>query len=345
MKCSTQNKQHLINILNSDKMEFKFKQPNKKTKEIMASVASGENPYLNDKDNSFEKNAQEKVKELTKHEYCKITNSGNNSIFIALSAIKGSIIIPNQGGWNGFKQIAKYLNKEIITLKTDLGLINTDYLDELNIPNDSALIFTSFAGYSANQDIKSISKYCKNNGITTIKDASAGIGDEKQELGNGKLSDIIIASTGSPKIINVGSGGFISSNNLEVFENTKLPQKLSKTNEIICSGIDKELDFVKSNLSQTINATKVLKKHIHNTFHTNKRGVNVIIQHDKPKDIIWKLKKELHINHHSFITKCPNYNRLKEKGIVIEVKNLDYSSLKKENLNKIIEVVNNQLQV
>lgn len=324
-------------------MEFKFKQANKKTKEAMAKVASGENPYLNDKDNSFEKNAQNKVKKLTGHEYCKITNSGNNSIFIALSAIKGPVILPDQGGWNGFKQIAKYLNKEIITLKTDLGLINTDYLDDLDIPNDSALIFTSFAGYSANQDTKSISKYCKSNGIISIEDASAGIGDEKQELGNGKLSDIIIASTGSPKIINVGSGGFISSNNQEVFENTKLPQKLSKTNEIICSGIDKELDFVKSNLSQTINATKVLKKHVNNTFHASKRGVNVIIQHDKPKDIIWKVKKELPINHHNFITKCPNYNRLKEKGIVIEVKNLDYSSLKKENLDKIIEVVNNQL--
>ena len=34
---------------------------------------------------------------------------------------------------------------------------------------------------------------------------------------------------------------------------------------------------------------------------------------------------------------------MKEKGLVIEVKNLDYSSLKKENLDKIIEVVNNQL--
>ena len=162
-------------------------------------------------------------------------------------------------------------------------------------------------------------------------------------MGNGNLSDIIIASTGSPKIINVGSGGFISTNNNEIFENTNLPQKLSKTNEIICSGIDKELDFVKSNLEQTINATNILKKHINNTFHTSKKGVNVIIQHDKPKDVIWKLKKELPINHHAFITKCPNYNRLKEKGIVIEVKNLDYSSLKKENLDKIIEVFSNQL--
>lgn len=58
----------------------------------------------------------------------------------------------------------------------------------------------------------------------------------------------------------------------------KIPNctKLSKTNEIICSGIDKELDFVKSNLEQTINATNILKKHINNTFHASKRGVNVI---------------------------------------------------------------------
>ena len=228
MKCFTPNKLLWINILNSDNMEFKFKEPHKETKEIMAKVAQGENPYLNDKDGSFEKNCQKKVKELTGHEYCKITSSGNNSIFIALSAIEGSIIIPNQGGWNGFKQIARYLNKDIITLKTDLGLINTDYLNEIDIPENSALIFTSFAGYSANQDTKSISKYCKNNGITTIEDASAGIGDKKQELGNGNLSDIIIASTGSPKIINVGSGGFISTNNNEIFENTNLPQKLRK---------------------------------------------------------------------------------------------------------------------
>mgnify|MGYP000398652217 CR=1 FL=1 len=32
-----------------------------------------------------------------------------------------------------------------------------------------------------------------------------------------------------------------------------------------------------------------------------------------------------------------------DNTIVIEVKNLDYSSLKKENLDKIIEVANNQL--
>lgn len=316
---------------------FKFKESSNKTKEIMSKVIQGQNPYINDRNESFEKNALEKIKKITRHEHCLLTNSGNNSIYIALSCQKEPVFIPDQGGWNGFKQIAKYLNKEVKLIKTNQGLIEVDNLD---IENGS-LILTSFAGYSGEQDIKNISKYCRDNNITLIEDASAGVGDKKSLLGNGKYSDIILASTGSPKIINVGSGGFICSNNSELFEETKIPQKLSKTSELIASGIDSEIDLVEKNLEQTINATTYLKKHLDNVIHKDKRGVNVIIKSNNPKEMAWKLKKELPINHHSFITKCPNYNRIKENAIAIEVKNLDYTSLEKKNLEKIIEVVNN----
>lgn len=302
---------------------FQFKSPSRKTLEIMSEVAKGN---LTD---DFEAKCSEKITELTSHELVKVTSSGNNSIFIALSSIEGDIIVPDQGGWHGFKQIAKFLNKNIITLKTDLGIINPQYLDELDIPDKSALIFTSFAGYSGEQDIKDISKYCKNNDIITIEDASAGIGDKKHDLGNGKYSDIIIASTGSPKIINVGSGGFISTNNNEFFDKTALPQKLSKTNEIICSGIDNELDLVEENLELTLNATKYIKNNIENALHTNRRGVNVIIPTDNAKEISWNMKKSLPIDKSGFITTCPNYNRVKQKAIAIEIKNLSYDCLKK----------------
>lgn len=316
---------------------LKFKTPSKKTCRIMAEVA---NNNLNE---DFEAKAIEKIKDLTSHDEARITSSGNNSIFIALSAIDGDIIIPDQGGWHGFKQIAKFLNKNIITLDTDLGLINTEKLDDLEINENSALIFTSFAGYTAEQDIKRISKYCKNNNIITIEDASAGIGDKKNKLGNGKYSDIIIASTGSPKIINVGSGGFITTNNQEIFAKTNMSQKLSKTNEIVSSGIYSELDNVSDNLELTLNATEHVKKHISNTIHSNKRGVNVIIPHDGAKSISWELKKVLTLDKSSMITTCPNYNRLKTKAICLEIKNLDNSCLEKENLDMIIEKVNNLL--
>ena len=310
---------------------FKFKTPSKETRKIMSEVALG-----NTSDN-FESKCQDKIKDLTSHEFAKITSSGNNSIFVALSAIKGDIIVPDQGGWHGFKQIAKFLNKNILTLETDLGIINPKYLDDIEINENSALIFTSFAGYSGEQDTKSISKYCKNNDIITIEDASAGIGDKKGNLGNGKYSDIILASTGSPKIINVGSGGFITTNMEEIFKNNTMPQKLSKTNEIICSGICSELDNVEKNLELTLNATKHLRKHITNTIHGKKRGVNIIIPHDNAKEISWNLKKSLPIDKSGFITTCPNYNRVKQKAISIEIKNLDYECLKQEYLDKIIE--------
>ena len=314
---------------------FKFKTPSARTLEIMSEVAKGNIKK------DYEESCIRKIRDLTAKEHVKITSSGNNSIFIALSAVEGDIIIPDQGGWHGFKQIAKFLNKNIITLKTDFGLINTDYLDEIEYGKNSALIFTSFAGYAAEQDVKSISRYCKSNDILTIEDASAGIGDEKQNLA--RHCDIILASTGSPKIINVGSGGFITTNNEKIFKKTAMPQKLSKTTQIICSGIDSELDNVKDNLELSLNATEHVKKHIPNTIHDDKRGLNVIIPHDNAKPICWNLKKTLTTDKSGFITTCPNYNRVKQKAICIEIKNLDYSCLKKEYLDTIIDTVNNQL--
>lgn len=316
---------------------FKFKRPSDKTLKVMSEVAKG------NIEKDYNESCINKVKDLTGKEHALMTASGNNSIFIALSAIEGDIIIPDQGGWHGFKQIARFLNKNIITLKTDLGLINTEYMNDLNFKENSALIFTSFAGYTAEQDVKAISSYCQNSGITTIEDASAGIGDKENKLAS--QSDIILASTGSPKMINVGSGGFVASDHEDVFKKTSLPQKLSKTSEIICSGIDNEIDNVGKNLELTLNATEHVKKHIPNTIHANKRGINVIIPHDDAKSKCWDLKNQLPLDKSGFITTCPNYNRIKEKAICVEIKNLDYSCLKKENLDIIIEKVNSLLQV
>ena len=314
---------------------FKFKTPTAKTLNIMSEVAKG------NIEKDYEESCINKIKKLTKKDNVKITSSGNNSIFIALASVDGDIIIPDQGAWHGFKQIAKFLNKNILILKTDDGIINTDYLNEMDIKDSSALIFTSFAGYSAEQDIGSINDYCLEKNILTIEDASAGIGDNQSRLG--KHSDIILASTGSPKMINVGMGGFIASNNDEIFKKTSLPQKLSKTSKIVCSGIDNELDYVKKNLEVTLNATKYIKKHIDNAIHTSKRGVNVIIPHNDAKNKCWNLKKILTTDKSGIITTCPNYNRVKQKAICVEIKNLDYSYLKKEKLHIIIDEVNNQL--
>lgn len=310
-------------------MIFKFKEPSNKTKEVMSEVAKG------NIDTDFESEAEAKINKITNHKFVKLTNSGNASIFLAIASTEGPIIIPDQGGWNGFKQVANYLNRDIITLKTDYGFINTDYLEDI----EGNLILTSFAGYTAEQDIKSIYDICSDKNITLIEDASAGLGDDKNILGNGKYADIIVASTGSPKIINVGNGGFISTDNPDVLEKTRILQKIVKTNEITASGVCVELENIGKKLNTTINACNYLKNSLDDVIHADKRGLNVIIKDDKPKDFSWNLKKELKTDKKGFITKCPNYNRIKEKAVAIEIKNLDYNCLKKEYLDKIIEII------
>ena len=124
-----------------------------------------------------------------------------------------------------------------------------------------------------------------------------------------------------------------------------MPQKLSKTSQIVCSGIDNEIDNVGKKLELSLNATEYVKKHIPDTIHANKRGLNIIIPHDDAKSICWNLKKSLTTDKSGFITTCPNYNRVKQKAICVEIKNLDYSCLKEEHLDIIIDKVNSQLQV
>ena len=331
-------------------MELKFKKPSKKTQIVMSKVALGEIPYDEleiSNDINYHKIAESKLSNFTNHNHVKLVNSGNAAILTAMNSIDGAILVPDQGGWNGFKQIANFLNKKLITVKTNKGLIENEFLQEsilentesFNKNNQNALFFTSFAAYTAEQNIKEISEFCRENNILLVEDASGAISDSKKILANGEYSDIIIGSTGSPKIINVGYGGFISTNDNSVFDKSKLILKTAKINDMIASGIATEIDSAEDNLNKTIQACEYLKNNLDDVIHPDKRGINVIIKSDD-KSLSFNLRNNLKLDSSGMVTKCPNYNRLKEKGVAIEIKNLDISCLEKENLDYIIETIN-----
>ena len=318
-------------------MNLKFKKPSKETQKAMSEVAGGKN-----RDIDYQKIAQEKLAGMTNHKFSKLLSSGNAAIFTAMNAIDGAIMIPDQGAWNGFKQIARFLNKDLIVVKTDKGLITKEYLSEIlnSSSNIGALFLTSFAAYTAEQDISGISDFLHEKDIMLVEDASGAIGDDI--LADGKYSDIIIGSTGSPKIVNVEDGGFITTNNEEVLEKSRLLLKSFKTGSITACGISSELDFANENLKKSIEATRYVKNNLSDefdVFHLDKRGINVILKTDDAKKLSYDLRHELVLDSHGMITKCPNYNRLKEKAVAIEIKNLDISCLNKDNLNEIIEII------
>ena len=331
-------------------MNLKFKKPSMETQMAMSKVASGED------NQEYHTLAEEKLASMINHSYAKLVNSGNSAILSAMNSIEGAILIPDQGAWNGFKQIANFLNKDLITVKTNKGLIDLDNLNESIISssknnvidlndekNKSALFLTSFAAYTAEQDIKEISEFVHEHNILLVEDASGAIGDNDKKLANGNCSDIIIGSTGSPKIVNVEDGGFITTNDSDFFEKSKLLLKTNKASNITACGIYNELDFAHENLKKNIDACLYLKESIDktnfNVFHKDKRGINVILEAEDSKSLSYKLRHEFALDSHGMITKCPNYNRLKEKAVAIEIKNLDISCLEKDNLDEIISIL------
>ena len=283
-------------------MNLKFKKPSKETQIAMSKVARGED------NQDYHSLAEEKLANITNHNFAKLVNSGNSAILSAMNFVDGAILIPDQGAWNGFKQIVNFLNKDLITVKTNKGWIDLDNLNESIISssedniidlddedNKSALFLTSFAAYTAEQDLKAICDFAHNNNILVVEDASGAIGDYENRLANGNYSDIIIGSTGSPKIVNVEDGGFITTNDDKLFEKSSLLLKTNKASNITACGIYNELDFAKDNLKKTVDASLYLKEAIgdktnFNVFHKDKRGINVIIETEDPKYKMSKLQ-------------------------------------------------------
>lgn len=291
------------------------------------------------------KSAEEEICNITGHKYAKVVNSGNSAILAVMSSFKGRIMVPDQGGWSGFVKIAKLLGREIIYLPTDWGLVNPHILRDLfQEETPESLFLTSFAGYTAEQPLKDIYEICDDAGVTLVEDASGALGDEKGRLANGNHSHIIVASTGSPKIVNVGNGGFISTNHEEILENEYFLKTL-QADHITCAGISQEIKNSTSVLSKTISACHYLKNELKNVLHHDKRGVNVIIKVKESKKFAKELRNTLTVHDGGMISKCPRYDRVLDNAVSLEIKNLDTRCLTPENLDMILEIINNRRMI
>ncbi|MBU0930097.1 MAG: DegT/DnrJ/EryC1/StrS family aminotransferase [Nanoarchaeota archaeon] len=259
-----------------------------------------------------------KLKQITNHESIEITNRGNSAIFAALNIAKKVnnkkyILIPDQGGWFTYRiypQIFGFVPKE---LKTNDGLIITDELKKY-IRDASALLVPSFAGYFAEQNIHELSEICTKHNCLLIEDASGAIGDQK--LCDGRYSDIIVASFGKWKPVNVGYGGFISCN-AELMKKAELALSLIKVHPNSENEILAKLN--ENRLPKMISIAQAVKKHMSGAdlIHENKRGINVMTEYSP---FVVDYCKE---RGYPYLL-CPNYIRLNRKAISIELKRAEY---------------------
>lgn len=321
-------------------LELFFKKPLSETRESMcrAALELGIPP---EQRVDYLREAEVLIKTITSHEHVKVVNNGNSAIMAAMSNFNGPIILPDQGGWIGFRKIAEILGLEVLYIPTNMGIIEIGLLQDFILEKrPEALFLTSFSGYTAEQPVKEIYHLCQDLGVFLVEDASGAVGDPTGNLCCGEHAHIILASTGSPKIVNVGSGGFLTSNDSMIFKNNNYLYKTLQANTMTCAGLVEEIRMASQVLTRTVAACDFLKRKLKNVLHSTKRGINVCLSTENAKSMAHELRKSLNVHGGNIITTCPRYDRINLPAVCLEIKNLDIHCLDVGNLTEMAKIVN-----
>ena len=260
-----------------------------------------------------------KLKGLTNYKYVELLTKGNAAIWSALQLAKGEVLIPEEGGWLTYPTYPKKLNLGLEEVKClDAVLDLTDLRKKVKTAD--LLLYANPGGYHAEQPMLEIYDICQRNGCLVVLDVAGGIGTK---LCDGKYADIIIGSFGRWKPVNAQVGGFVATNNSDLFERMKPSFKLldGKENYQAILGkldyLDQRIDYLLGRRDKVIEELTNLNLKIFNKDHL---GFVVVVGYEKEQE------KERIINYCNNseleYTECPRYIRLNKKAISIEIKRL-----------------------
>ena len=227
------------------------------------------------------------IKKYTSHDHIKLTSRGNTSIFSALYCARKinnkdpkqlkPILTPDQGGWVTYLKYPKMLGMGINLCKTDDALIDLEELKEQS-KNCTAFLYAQPGGYFVDQPIKEIYNICKKNDCLVIMDVTGSIGTD---LCNGKYADYIVCSFGNYKPIDLGYGGFVSSNDKELIERPKEIFNTDKfDNDEKLPLLFLKLKSLKQRYKLFDKNNKKIKQDLKDfeIIHKNKKGINVLVK-------------------------------------------------------------------
>lgn len=251
------------------------------------------------------------------------TIRANQSIFFSFFLLKiygiREIFVPDQGGWVSFKKYPSFLNLNKKILETNYG---KPIIEKIENIKDSALIICSSPGYliEITKELKEIKKVLNENNSFLIVDNSSGF------IFKG---DIDLMSFGYYKPINLGFGGYLRINNQELFEiwqqNKDFFESLIKIPKDFLEKFNKQLKILDKKLSIALDLNKNLKEVLSDYLskEIEQNSLNLCLKFNN--SLINKFAK----NNIPFL-KLPNYNRLKIKGISLEIKKMLFNEKTKD---------------
>jgi len=194
-----------------------------------------EKKYLNDViaskwisvDGKYSKIFEKKFGNLINKKFNLLVQSGTSALHLALKALnvkpKDKIIVPNftcSANINSVAQCnatALVVEIEKDTLGLDFDLVKKAILKY----KPKILQLVHVYGFPARDTFKIIN-LCKKKKIIVIEDASEALGAKYKNIPVGSFGDISIFSLRSEKMIGVGEGAIISTNNSKIFNNINL---------------------------------------------------------------------------------------------------------------------------
>ncbi|RLE38124.1 hypothetical protein DRJ17_04955 [Candidatus Woesearchaeota archaeon] len=260
------------------------------------------------------------LKRLTDKNNIILLDRGNTAIKLALEiarlAGKKNVLLQDQGGWLTYKQFSKKLKMKIVYLKTDYGLVLKDDLMKKS-SSDAVLLVNYLAGYHAEQNIGMIQNACSANECMLINDVTG------MPVKDASVGDIIIASFGKAKPINLGYGGMLAAN-FEIDDDLTKKYEAKRFNDAWLEELSVKLKGLNRRLKFLLSINKKIKKELvelgFEVLHPNHRGLNVIALFKNAVERE-KLIKYCEMNNYEFV-ECPKQIKVLANAISIEVKRL-----------------------
>jgi len=253
----------------------------------------------------------ETLQKLTGYKYILLTNRCNTAIYLAIKTLKelgeNSVAILDQGGWITYEQYARQLDMKTERMETeDLLIIEKQEYDNI--------LLTEPAGYAVYQDPEKIAakKYL-------ILDICGSIGKPIKYN-----ADIIVCSFGKWKPIDARYGGFLGTNNEQIYEIAKkhCNEKLAFIEEKIKPKILDKIKHLDERYKFIEDKCKKIKEDLSefDIIHPEMNGIVVIVKYkdDTEKDKITSYCEKNDLPYEE----CPRYIRYLGKAISIEVKRL-----------------------
>ena len=192
------------------------------------------------------KEINKQIQTYSDKDYSFITGNGTSAIYLALKASglpKGSLVaVPNISCpdpvyaliWAGYKPV--FIDVNIGDYNMDTKQLEKVLKQDKDI---RGIIAIHLFGNAC--DIVSIQKLAKKYNCFLLEDCAQSFGNEIAEGKLGSFGDVSIFSFGNGKILEVGHGGAVATNNKELLENIKLEyKKLPKYDETKINNLSKK---------------------------------------------------------------------------------------------------------